>query len=90
MPARGRSSSCWKRPFRAGRGPLGKPAGGLGVGGARVFVPDVVGEKLDEPPGGALAGARDQCRQAVEAGASQLSTGRDGGEILGHVGICGF
>ena len=42
--------------------PTEEIADGAAVGAARVRVPDVGGEELDEAPGGAVAGAGDERR----------------------------
>jgi len=49
------------------------------VGPARVSVPDVGGEELDEAPGGAVASSGNERRDLVEAGLGRLSIGGDGG-----------
>jgi hypothetical protein len=58
-----------------GSGPIEKLRHGLSVGRARVFISDVGGKELDEPPGGLLAGARDTLPAAgrgLRAGGMEL------------------
>jgi len=56
---------------------------GLCVRGARVRVPDVCGEKLDEAPGGVLAGARHDRGKSLESGATEVLR-RNCEDFLGH------
>ncbi len=58
--------------------PMEKLGHGLGVGRACVFVADVRGEELDEAPRCPLAGAPNQSRKRIEAGAGEIAIGNWG------------
>jgi hypothetical protein len=64
--------------------PLQKSLHGVGVIMPCVPVADVGGGKLDEAPGGFLAGAGDRSQQPFRAGSVELAAG-NWGEVLGHV-----
>lgn len=61
--------------------PVEKPSDRVSVCGARVFVADVSREELYKAPRRLLAGARNQRRKRIEAGAGEFAIGNwDNGE----------
>lgn len=54
--------------------PIKELRDGVSVRSSGVFVADVGGEEFNEAPSRLLAGAHDQCRETVKAGACKLAT----------------